>query len=150
MTISVVCSNPSVEPVVVDSNTVPLTVSYYTTNGSAIAGVDYRAVSGTLIFTNNNGTNTFTVPIINNSVLEGNRAFNVVLASPTAPGQLISPSIETVTIIDINSGVKFSSPTYTVLKTGIAATIDVYRTGYTDSIVSVNYSDGQWNGGFPM
>jgi hypothetical protein len=44
-----------------------------------------------------------------------------------------------VTIIDGNSGLKFSSPTYTVLKTSPAATINVIRTGYTDSVVSVSY-----------
>ena len=44
-----------------------------------------------------------------------------------------------MTIIDSNSGLEFSSPTYTVLKTSLAATINVFRTGYTDSVVSVNY-----------
>jgi len=138
--IAVVCSNPSVEPVVVDSSTVPLEVNFSTTNGTAIAGFDYSAVSGTLVFTNGLVTNYITVPIINNGLFEGNRNFNVVLSAPTAPGQLIPPATTTVTIIDVNSGVAFSSPTYTVLKTGIQANIQVVRTGYTNSMVLVNYA----------
>lgn len=139
-TITVVCSNPSVEPVIVNSNTVPLEVSYFTTNGTAVAGSDYVAVSGTMVFTNGNGTNTFTVPILNSAALTGNRTFNVVLANPTAPGQLTPPSTQTVTIVDVNSGVEFSSPTYTINQNNLAATINVYRSGYLATNVLVNYT----------
>ena len=97
------------------------------------------ATSGTLVFTNGIGTNTFTVPIINNSAVTGDKTFTVTLSNPTPPGQLVPPSVQTVTIVDGNSGVEFSSPTYTVLKTQGLATINVFRTGYTDSVVSVQY-----------
>jgi hypothetical protein len=137
--ITVVCSNPDVEPVIVDSSTVPLSVNYATSDGTAVAGQNYLAVSGTLVFTNGIATNTFVVPIINDANVTGDRTFTVTLSNPTAPGQLIPPSTETVTIIDGNSGLKFSSPTYTVLKTSPAATINVIRTGYPDSVVSVSY-----------
>jgi uncharacterized delta-60 repeat protein len=137
--ITVICSNPSVEPVV-NSNTIPLSVQYATADGTATAGIDYTATSGRLIFTNGIGTNTFIVPIINNnSTVTGNRAFTVALSNPTPPGQLVAPSTQTVTIIDSNSGLKFSSPNYTVLKTNVAATINVFRTGFTDSVVSVDF-----------
>jgi hypothetical protein len=137
--ITVVCSNPGVEPVIVDSNTIPLSVNYATSDGTAVAGQNYLATSGTLIFTNGLATNTFIVPIINDGNVTGNRTFNVTLSNPTAPGQLVPPSTLTVTIIDSNSGLEFSSPTYTVLKTSLAATINVLRKGYTNSVVSVNY-----------
>jgi hypothetical protein len=137
--ITVVCSNPGVEPVIVDSNTIPLSVNYATSDGTAVAGQNYLATSGTLVFTNGLATNTFIVPIINDGNVTGNRTFNVTLSNPTAPGQLVPPSTLTVTIIDSNSGLEFSSPTYTVLKTSLAATINVLRKGYTNSVVSVNY-----------
>ena len=47
--------------------------------------------------------------------------------------------MQTVTIVDDNSGVQFSSATYSVLKTQGTATINVLRTGYADSVVSVQY-----------
>ncbi len=137
--ITVICTNPAVEPVIVDSNSVPLSVQYSTTNGTATAGIDYIGVSGTLVFTNGNGTNTFIVPIINNGLVTGNRTFTVNLSNPTPPGQLVSPSNQVVTIIDSNSGLSFSKAAYTVLKSGVAANINVFRTGYTDSVVTVDF-----------
>ncbi len=129
--ITVVCSNPGVEP---------LSVHYSTTNGTAVAGVDYTATSGTLVFTGGVGTNTFSVPILTNSLVNGNHTFTVSLSNPTPPGQLVSPSNQVVTIIDSNSGLSFSSPTYTVLKTGVAATITVLRIENTNTVSSVNFA----------
>ena len=144
LVVAVVCSNPRVEPPVVYSNgvpvTTPLSVYYSTKDGTALAGYDYTAVSGTLVFTNGIATNTFTVPIINNSLVMGDRTFTVSLANPTPPGQLVPPSVQTVTIIDNNSGLSFSSPAYTVLKSGVAATITVLRTDNTNPVSSVNFA----------
>ena len=137
--ITVICSNPGVEPVIVDSNTVPLSVEYFTTNGTAVAGQDYVAVSGRLVFTNGIATNTFTVPILNGSALTGDRTFTVCLTNATAPGRLVAPSNQVVTIVDSNSGLRFSSSGYTVYKNGVAAVINVLRTGYTNSAVSADF-----------
>jgi uncharacterized delta-60 repeat protein len=138
--VTVVCSNPSVEPVIVDSNTVPLSVQYTTVDGSALANVDYIARSGTLIFTNGNGTNTFLVPIINNGSVSGDRSFNVRLFNPTTPGRLVAPSNQTITIIDATAGFKFSQPKYTANKTDGSALINVFRTGLTDSVATVDFA----------
>ena len=138
--ITVVCSNPGIEPVIVDSNTVPLSVQYYTVDGTALAGQDYTGVSGTLIFTNGIGTNTFSVPINNNSLITGSRTFTVALTNATAPGKITSPSNQVVTIIDSNSGLSFSSPIYTVNKTNVTATITVIRTDNTNTVSTVNFS----------
>ena len=137
--ITVVCSNPAIEPVIVDSNTVPLSVQYTTVDGSAIAGVDYIKTSGTLVFTNGNGTNTFNVPIINNDSVVGARSFNVRLFNPTAPGHLVAPSNETVSIVDGTAGFKFSKSAYSVNKTDGAALINVFRTGLTDTVATVDF-----------
>jgi uncharacterized delta-60 repeat protein len=138
--VTVVCSNPGVEPVITDSNTVPLSVQYTTVDGSALANVDYIARSGTLIFTNGNGTNTFFVPIINNGSVSGDRSFNVRLFNPTTPGRLVAPSNQTITIIDATAGFKFSQPKYTVNKTDGSALINVFRTGLTDSVATVDFA----------
>jgi hypothetical protein len=140
LVVAVVCSNPGIEPVMVNSNTVPLSVFYSTANGTALANQDYIPVSGTLVFTNGIGTNTFTVPIINNSLVMGNRTFSLNLSSPTPPGQLVYPSSQVVTIIDNNSGLSFSKPAYTVLKSGLAATITVLRTDNTNTVSSVDFA----------
>ena len=144
LVVAVVCSNTNAEPVIVYSNgvpvTTPLSVNYFTLDGTALAGLDYTAVSGTLVFTNGIATNTFTVPILNNSLVMGDRTFSLHLSNPTPPGQLVPPSVQTVTIIDNNSGLSFSSPTYTVLKTGVAATITVLRVDNTNTVSSVDFA----------
>ena len=136
--IPVICSNTNLEPAV-STNTVPIQVSYTTVDGSAVAGVDYTATSGILYFTNGIATNNISVPIINNGLVTSNRSFTVVLSSPTAPGKLAAPSTNTVTIINTVSGLSFASSAFTVQKTGVAATITVNRTSYTNSTVSVNF-----------
>ena len=137
--ITVVCSNPGAEPVVNDTNTVPLSVQYDTSDGTGLAGVDYIATSGVLVFTNGNGTNTFNVPIINNSSVTGARTFNLRLFNPTAPGRLVAPSNEVVTIVDGTAGFKFSKSAYSVNKTDGSAIINVFRTGMTDSVATVDF-----------
>ncbi len=138
--VAVVCANTNVEPVIVNSNTVPLSVNYFTANGTALAGTDYSAVTGTLTFTNGTGTNYFSVPIINNGAVAGDKAFSVILTNPTAPGVLIAPSTATITIIDSNTGLKFSALTYTIAKSGGAANITVVRTDNTNVTSTVNYT----------
>ena len=137
--ITVVCSNPRVEPVVVTTNDIPLSVNYYTLDGTAKNGIDYQSTSGTIVFTNGIVTNTFTIPIYNNSLVNGNHTFTVVLTNVTAPGQITPYRTQSVVIVDSNSGLRFSQSAYSVFENGVLANINVYRTGYTDSVVSVDY-----------
>jgi hypothetical protein len=102
--------------------------------------VDYIATTGTLVFTNGIATNTFTVPILNNAAITGDRTFSVRLFNPTSPGRLVAPSNETVTIIDATAGFRFSKSAYSANKTDGSALINVYRTGLTDSVASVDFS----------
>ena len=137
--ITVVCSNPRVEPVLLTTNDIPLSVNFYTQDGSAKNGIDYQSTSGTLVFTNGIVTNTFTVPIYNNSLVNGDHTFTVVLTNVTSPGQITPYRTQSVVIVDSNSGLRFSQSAYTVFENGVLANINVYRTGYTDSVVSVDY-----------
>ncbi len=135
VTLSVVCSNPRVEP----ANTNGISVGYYTVDGTAKAGTDYQAASGTLVFVNGLTTNSFPVTIYNNNVVSGNKGFSVVLTNATAPGQITSPGTENVVIAESNAGLSFSQSGYTVYKNGGSATITVNRTGSLNGVVSVNY-----------
>jgi len=133
--VTVVCSNPRVEP----AGTNGISVGYYTVDGSAKAGTDYKAASGTLVFNGGVATNTFPVTIYNNTLVSSNKVFSVVLTNATAPGQITPPGTESVVIAESNAGLSFSQSGYTVLKNGVFANITVNRTGYTNSVVSVNY-----------
>ena len=136
--IAVVCSNPGAEPAVT-SNTTPLEVSYATVDGSARAGFDYNARNGTLVFTNGIGTNYIYIPLLSDPVFSSNLTFSVTLTNVTRPGFIAPYGTETVTIVETNSAFHFSQANYSVYKTAGFATINVTRTGFTDTVASVDF-----------
>jgi len=76
-----------------------ISINYTTVDGTALAGVSYISVSGTLIFAPGVMNQTFSVPIIPTTAIVGNKQFTVQLSSPSSGVQLNS-SVATVTIID--------------------------------------------------
>ena len=115
-------------------------VVYSTSDGTATAGFDYIASSGVLTFTNGETVKTFTVPILQDTIVEGDETFTISLASQDQSAQILSPSNTLVTIIDDDAGFKLSSPTYSVNEGGVRATINVLRTGILTNIVSVSFA----------
>ena len=64
-------------------NKAATTVQYATANGTATAGTDYVATSGTLTFNPGTTTQTISVSIIGDTLKEANETFFVNLSSPT-------------------------------------------------------------------
>ena len=60
-----------------------VTVNYATSNGTATAGVDYVATSGTIKFKPWQTTATITVPLIGDTVVEPGETFFVTLSNPS-------------------------------------------------------------------
>jgi hypothetical protein len=63
------------------ASSVPVTVNYATADGTAVAGQDYVAVSGTLTFAPGETTKTIAVPVIGDRIAEANETFLVNLSS---------------------------------------------------------------------
>jgi hypothetical protein len=61
---------------------VPATVSYATTNGSAVAPGDYQAKTGTVTIPAGASTATFTVLVAGDALYEGNETFTVRISNP--------------------------------------------------------------------
>ncbi len=77
-----------------------VSVSYDTTNGTAVAGVNFTAASGTLSWVaGDTSAKTITVSLRNDGVATSSRQFSVRLFSVSG-GVLGSPSTATVTIVD--------------------------------------------------
>lgn len=76
-------------------------VSYATSNGSATAGSDYTAASGTLSWANGDSANrTFSVTIANDSTVESSETVNLSLSNPTGGATLGSLATATLTLTD--------------------------------------------------
>ena len=135
-------TNVQISVVRSNANTGVVSVNYTTTNDTAVAGVDYVATSGLLTFSNGVALQTFTVPIIKNSLVQGDRNFSILLFTNAVSSavQLLAPYKASVTITDDIAGLSFSSPVYSVNENGVAANIDIVRSGYTNSLVSVDFA----------
>ncbi|TGN82610.1 hypothetical protein EOW77_0026365, partial [Bradyrhizobium yuanmingense] len=75
------------------------TVGFTTSNGSALAGSDYTASSGTVTFAAGQVTQTITVPILNDATPENDETFTVTLSNPTG-ATLGAETTTTVKILD--------------------------------------------------
>lgn len=97
-----------------------VSVSYATSNGTATAGGDYTAASGTLNWdAGESVSKTFTVPILDDTILEGNETVNLILSNPTGGATLGTPNTATLTIIDNETCSYSISPTsQTIAATG--------------------------------
>ena len=121
------------------------TVQYLTSDGSATAGVDYTAASGTLTFNAGDTSKTFTIPLINSAAPAGTRLVNLALFNPGTGSQTGSQSVATLTVTDnIAPQFAFGSPTYSVNVNAGSITISVNRSANLAQTASVNFatSDG--------
>lgn len=123
-------------------STQPVTVTYTVGNGTAIAGSDYTATTGTLVFAALQMTRTFTVPIINDDTAnEGNEIANLALSN--AQGVLLDPqtSAASLLIVDDDSAtVQFSPTSFSVDENGGVAVVNVTLSRASASPVSVSYA----------
>jgi hypothetical protein len=115
-----------------------ISVNFSTANGTAIAGVNFTAVSGTLTFPPGVMTQTFSVPIIPTTAIVGNKQFTVQLSSPS-PGVQLNASVATVTIVD--SQTSSSPPTSTDTLPPVVQIINPV-TGFISSLplIAVDFS----------
>ena len=78
--------------------TLPVTVDWATSDGTAIAGTDYTAGNGTLTFGTGDESKTITVTVTGDDVDEPNETITVTLSN--APGATITDATATGTITD--------------------------------------------------
>jgi hypothetical protein len=78
----------------------PVTVHYETSDGTATAGSDYGAASGTLTFGPGETGKSFTVPVTSDSAPEGDETFQVTLSNAAGGASTGTPAGGTVTITD--------------------------------------------------
>ena len=100
------------------ASSTPITVDFATLDGTAKAGSDYLATSGTLTFAPGVTQQTITIQIVNDKTKESTETFSVVLSNPTV-GATLAKSTATVTILDNDKHLTASA-----LGPGSTATLD--------------------------
>lgn len=121
-----------------------ISVDYTTVDGSALAGSDYVAVSNHLTWNDKDiSIKTVRIPILNDEIVETNKAFTVQLINPSAPGivgNLHSNAVVTLIDNDFYGVLGFGTPDFYADENGVAARITVVRSNGRAGTVAVNYA----------
>jgi len=119
----------------------PATIDFTTNDGTANAGADYTTTTGTSTFAPGDLSETITVPILDDTALEGNEDFTATLSNPSGGAVLGVADTATVTILDDPPGTaQFSVASINTTEDAGTATLTVTRTGGTEGPLTVNYA----------
>ncbi len=118
-----------------------VTANYATANGTATAGTDYTATSGTLTIPAGALSSTITVPVLPDVVDEPNETFAVNLSTAVNASIADSQGVGTITDNDAAPVLTINDVTLTEGNSGTqAAVFTVTRTGTTANTITVNYA----------
>ncbi|PYS46814.1 MAG: hypothetical protein DMF68_17885, partial [Acidobacteria bacterium] len=117
-----------------------VTVNYATADGTAtVADNDYQAASGTLTFNPGETQKTITVKVNGDTKAEPDENFFVNLSNPVNAPISDNQGLGTI-LSDDTPLVQFSASSYTVLESGLHATITVNRLGDLSKPATVDYA----------
>lgn len=108
-----------------------LSVDYSTIDGTAIAGQDYTAVSGTLNFTAGETSKTIQIPILDDATTEQSENFTVALSNTASPETVGAPATVLVTVLDHST---------TPVLTFSGVFVVEGNAGTTDAVFTINMS----------
>ena len=125
----------------------PVTVTYETANGTAVAPGDFLAVGPTVLTIPATESSPRTLAGISataGDAAEGNETFNVVLSAPTNGAQIGTGNPAVVTIVD-PPGVRFTGASFTRAneQNAQAITVVAERIGDTSQALSVDFAISQ-------
>ncbi|WP_170114188.1 Calx-beta domain-containing protein, partial [Kangiella spongicola] len=114
--------------------------NYTTNDGTALAGSDYTATSGTQTFTGNDGeTIIISVPITNDTIVEDNETFTLDLSNLTSTSVSFSDDQGLGTITD-NDSASVEINDVTIAEDGVNAVFTVTLTGDVQDGFTLNYT----------
>ena len=103
---------------------------------------DGRPNTGQIVFAPGVAEVSFTIPIVNDSLSEGNETFAIGLQNPNGENTLGAPRTKLITIVDDDTPptIALAQATLNVAESNGEATVTVQRSGNTDTAASVTYS----------
>jgi Ca2+-binding RTX toxin-like protein len=126
------------------------TIDYATADGTALAGIDYTATSGTLTFNAGQTSRTFSVPVAADTDFEGNETFAVTLSNAsaggiqrgTAEGRILDDdglSIANVTVTEGSGGTTTATLTVSLTASASPVTVD-WATANGTALAGADYT----------
>ena len=125
-----------------------ITIDYATANGTAQAGTDYQATSGTLTFAPLQTTQNISVVVNGDTTVEPDETFLVTLSNASNVS-FISTFQSTATIVSDDTAVQFSTATQSVVENTGGLSIQVNRVGDPTGITTVDYATSDFAGTSP-
>jgi CSLREA domain-containing protein len=117
-----------------------VTVNFATADGSATAGTDYTAQSGTLTFNDGEVSKTLSIPIQEDGSAEGDENFRILLTNPTGLSLgSVHEALVTIADNDVAGQIDFSTSAFSILESFQAPALQVTRTGGSHGRISVDY-----------
>jgi sugar lactone lactonase YvrE len=129
-TININLSNASVQVVTLD---------YVTSNGTATAGNDYVAASGTVTIPALATSGTINIPINGDTTVEPDETFSVALSNPTNASGLFTNNV-TVTIANDDATLQLSNNAFSVNEFAGQATVTVTRVGDISRAATIQFA----------
>jgi subtilisin family serine protease len=123
-----------------------VSVDVATVDGSAAETQDYTAANATLNFADGQTSVTFSVTILDDTLVEGDENFNIILSNPTGGAILGALTGTVVTINDDDTAgnpagsLQFELASYNIPESREEFPVTVTRTGGSTGFVSVTYS----------
>ncbi len=115
-----------------------VTVDFATDDGTATSGADYTAASGTLTFSPGQTTQTVSIALLTDAVIEGDETFDVAISAPTnaTVGAVVSGR---VTILDSNGALSISTADVSASESAGSASVTISLNSAAASDVTVSY-----------
>jgi parallel beta-helix repeat protein len=116
-----------------------VSVDFATSDGTATAGSDYVASSGTLAFGDGETQKTFSIPVINDQVLEGKETVNLRLSNPGG-GAILGARQSAILYITEPGVLSFASAIISASENAGCVVVAVHRTDGNSGEVTVHYT----------
>jgi subtilisin-like proprotein convertase family protein len=128
-----------------------VTVDFATGGGTATGGNDYTPASGTLTFADNETSQTFTIPILNDLAIEGDETIGLALSNATG-GAVIDEVNSSSVLIIVDDETIFSNPAIITIPDSGAATpypSDINVSGLSGTVNRLTVTLGDLSHTFP-